>query len=117
MEGNEIFTNLQKQHRMDNFNTMIGHIVYTGSVVFGLLVEEHNIYVCVCVCVCSCTCMYMCMQVNGKSMVGITHEEAVQILTSVDTTASLRVEKNAIGTSSQLTSTDDEEDEDVRLVA
>ena len=43
-------------------------------------------------------------------MVGISHDQAVSILKSVQEVALLRVEKNAIITSSQLVYTTDEDD-------
>ena len=43
-------------------------------------------------------------------MVGIGHDAAVEILTSVGATVTLRIEKNAIGSTSQI-NTSDEEDE------
>lgn len=49
-------------------------------------------------------------QVNGQAMIGITHEHAVSVLKSIQDTAHLKVEKNAIGASGHLTSTDEEED-------
>ena len=42
-------------------------------------------------------------------MVSISHDEAVSILKSVQETAQLKVEKNAISTSSQLNTTDEED--------
>ncbi len=42
-------------------------------------------------------------------MVSISHDEAVSILKSVQETAQLKVEKNAINTSSQMNTTDEED--------
>jgi len=50
-------------------------------------------------------------------MVGIGHDSAVQILTSVEATATLRIEKNAIGSTSQLNTSDDDEEEEVCMPA
>lgn len=42
-------------------------------------------------------------------MVSISHDEAVSILKSIQETAQLKIEKNAINTSSQLNTTDEED--------
>lgn len=52
------------------------------------------------------------LQVNGESMVSITHDEAVSILKAVQDTALLKIEKNAIGMSSPFNTTDDDEGEE-----
>lgn len=52
------------------------------------------------------------MQVNGDSMISITHDEAVSILKAVQDTAILKIEKNAIVTSSQVNTDDDDDEEE-----
>ena len=49
-------------------------------------------------------------------MVDITHDMAVAILKSVDTTAVIRVEKNAINISDEIISTSEEDEDEVDTV-
>ncbi len=49
-------------------------------------------------------------------MVGITHEEAVRVLTSVRNLAELRIEKNAIGSASPISSSDEDAEDEVCIV-
>lgn len=72
----------------------------------------HTILVCCVVRDANLTAVFPVKQVNGDSMVSITHDEAVSILKAVKEIALLRIEKNAINISSLLTTDEEEEEEE-----